>query len=745
MSSGYSSNRNKIFVVLLTLAALALLAGNAYARNPDLQSNWAVNLSGDEPAGEVWNDGIQEIEAVGATVHVTYWANLGNSRARLYYRRSTDGGQTWQPKILLYDTDPDGSYFSGSRGWKFLAVDGTSVHVAYAVYPMTGHYGNRLMYHRSTDNGASFEAVRQLAPTSGVESTMFYTRIAASGGGVAIAMSYQENGVEGALPYVATLNSADGGSTFTFNYVATSEHNNWGITVGDLKRVGNRIYLLYARDLQEPPYYGGDFSTALYCATSLDGGANFTHTQMTTQAASGKYLTYDIQGADYSPNVAVDGNQVYVVWTQNDTSFDSNDQSLYIRRSADQGQHFAAPQKLAQNQTDGIANIELGQETVAAQGGHVYVAFMTTDGAVYLRRSADNGAGFFPLQNMGSDARWPNMAVDPAEGAKVHVFWHEFYRYSADGGATFTRPVTFMPFNGSTDGGTQMALGPGDSKHFVVSLSYSYPPPAGDKDIFYRRLDPVPAPSGRDQALKTFSETTTTIQRHDCMEVASSDYLNFAAQMSAEVWVKPQAGGGSASTNARLIIHKLTSSLYPRVGDQRTYSLGTYPVAGGVRQALAELLTTAGPYSLSAASGNPIGLVSDNTWTHLAMTYDASAAGNNFKLYKNGQVIAETQATGNVATGNGNFFAGYYGRWEMDEVRLWDRALSQSEINANMRRKLTGSEAGLNAYYQFNGTTKDMTLHGNDGILLYKESYVPSTLTLNAGGLPAVYSLLLSD
>ena len=79
----------------------------------------------------------------------------------------------------------------------------------------------------------------------------------------------------------------------------------------------------------------------------------------------------------------------------------------------------------------------------------------------------------------------------------------------------------------------------------------------------------------------------------------------------------------------------------------------------------------------------------------------------------------------------------------MDELRLWSKALSQSEIKANMRRKLTGSEAGLNAYYQFSNTTKDMTGHGNDGILIYKESYVPPPSF--SGGTEAVNSLLLSQ
>ena len=99
---------------------------------------------------------------------------------------------------------------------------------------------------------------------------------------------------------------------------------------------------------------------------------------------------------------------------------------------------------------------------------------------------------------------------------------------------------------------------------------------------------------------------------------------------------------------------------------------------------MAELATTDNWYVLDLG-GDPAGLVPQNTWTHLAMTYDADAAGNNFKLYKNGQLINSTRATGTVATGTGNFYAGnmwvgYNGGWEMSELRLWSKALTQSEI-----------------------------------------------------------------
>jgi hypothetical protein len=718
--------------------SLLALASPAAARNPNL-SNWTINLSGDEPPTETWHDYCQEIEVVGSTVHVTYW-NYGDSN-RLYYRRSTDGGQTWEAKILLYDTNPGGSTSTVQRGWKYLAVDGTSVHVAYAAYDSTAPgYNCKLIYRRSTNNGASFEAARPLAPTSGGWWWIGPTRIAASSGKVTIAISYQA--FDGAWQALATLNSADAGSNFTTNAVATSGDRYLGVPVGDLKRLGNRIYLLYRQDLEQGEY--GAFNTALHCATSLDGGPTFTDNLMTTVSTSGKYLSYDVQEASYSPNIALDGDKVYVVWTQNDTSYNSsNDRSLYIRSSGDQGLTFGAPQKLAQNQTGGIADMQLGQETVSAKGGYVYVVFMTSDGTVYLRRSSDNGASFFPLQTMGTGTWWPNLVVDPANGAKVHVFWWATYRYSADGGATFTSPVVLMPWAGCSGNqtGVQMALGPNDTKHFVNSFQYYTAAYGwGDRDIFYRCFPPAPAPSAGNRALRTYSDANE--YRYDSMEVASSDWFNFGSQMSAEVWVKPLP----ADIYWRPIFAKLPINITPAGSTSRLFSIGTEARGAYGPRAIAELATTDGWNVLDLGWYDPSVIVPDNVWTHLAMTYDAGAAGNNFKLYKNGQLIISARAIGNVATGTGNFFAGdiwpaYNGGWEMTELRLWSKTLSQNDIKANMYRKLAGTESGLNAYYQFGNTTKDLTGHGNDGILNYKESYVSATL--GSPSLSAVNGLLL--
>jgi hypothetical protein len=72
-------------------------------------------------------------------------------------------------------------------------------------------------------------------------------------------------------------------------------------------------------------------------------------------------------------------------------------------------------------------------------------------------------------------------------------------------------------------------------------------------------------------------------------------------------------------------------------------------------------------------------------WTHLAATYDGSA----IKVYYNGVVVGETAASGDMATTDGPLFIG--NKWSqapagdefngiMDDVRIYSRALSQSEI-----------------------------------------------------------------
>ena len=76
-----------------------------------------------------------------------------------------------------------------------------------------------------------------------------------------------------------------------------------------------------------------------------------------------------------------------------------------------------------------------------------------------------------------------------------------------------------------------------------------------------------------------------------------------------------------------------------------------------------------------------------NSWTHLAATYD-TATGQT--LYVNGFPVANTSTTGSMITsigpiriGGNSIFGEYFGG-TIDDVRIYNRALSQTEIQTDM-------------------------------------------------------------
>jgi hypothetical protein len=77
-----------------------------------------------------------------------------------------------------------------------------------------------------------------------------------------------------------------------------------------------------------------------------------------------------------------------------------------------------------------------------------------------------------------------------------------------------------------------------------------------------------------------------------------------------------------------------------------------------------------------------------NTWTHLATTYD----GANLRLYVNGTLVKTTAQTGNIATSSGALQLGgntIWGEWyagTLDDVRVYNKALTATEIQADMSR-----------------------------------------------------------
>jgi len=80
-----------------------------------------------------------------------------------------------------------------------------------------------------------------------------------------------------------------------------------------------------------------------------------------------------------------------------------------------------------------------------------------------------------------------------------------------------------------------------------------------------------------------------------------------------------------------------------------------------------------------------------------------------------------------IGKGDPEFSFGEYFYGALDEIRIWNVARSQKEIQATINTRLTGKEEGLVAFWHFDdGTAKDLSAHGNDGKLDGNASIVES-------------------
>ena len=157
--------------------------------------------------------------------------------------------------------------------------------------------------------------------------------------------------------------------------------------------------------------------------------------------------------------------------------------------------------------------------------------------------------------------------------------------------------------------------------------------------------------------------------------------------------------------------------------------------------------------ALHASSGSPTSQASQlnytwsptlGTWYNVAYTYDSTTGAQ--KLYVNGSLVASNTsvitlgydtnplligADYNNQSLSSSFFAG-----KIDEVSLWNVALSQATIQANMSKQLVGNESGLAAYYKLDEgsgfTAHDSMANHNDGSLGNEAASAPTWTTSGA-------------
>lgn len=95
--------------------------------------------------------------------------------------------------------------------------------------------------------------------------------------------------------------------------------------------------------------------------------------------------------------------------------------------------------------------------------------------------------------------------------------------------------------------------------------------------------------------------------------------------------------------------------------------------------------------------------VSSDQFVHLS----AVASATHLIIYINGEAVAEAERTAQITGNNNNVVMGEGFEGAIDEVRLWNKALSADTIASDYNRYLVGNEEGLQAYYTFDYSVDD--------------------------------------
>jgi concanavalin A-like lectin/glucanase superfamily protein/fibronectin type III domain protein len=154
------------------------------------------------------------------------------------------------------------------------------------------------------------------------------------------------------------------------------------------------------------------------------------------------------------------------------------------------------------------------------------------------------------------------------------------------------------------------------------------------------------------------------------VSVPDNASLDLTNASTLEAWIYPTSAPAFAAVVAK-----------ERTGGGLPYGLES---ASGVSDAY---VNTGGNATARSSSALPV-----SSWTHLAQTYDGAAV----RLYVNGALAASTPATGSLLNSTDPLRIGgdqTWGEWfagRIDEVRIYSRALSQGEIQADMNTSIGG-------------------------------------------------------
>ena len=669
----------------------------------------------------------------GKTIHVAWpdWKANADGYYCLYYRRSADGGKTWEnaravvssPNMSMVDINYVGSGYGSNAKW--MEVNGDHVHFVNVLKSEDGE-NSVLLYTYSNDGGQTFQQ-RILAEGSEGDGHYSYGRPHVVSDGQTVVIAFQQ-GRYGSSPYhVRVFTSFDGGATFEGHLIETTQE------LVDLKVSGTRWTVL-GNDMY---WYQNMWWGNVYLSTSTDGGENISTQNIAplvkddTSWCSLEYMKgYNGDAFNYHPQMTLEGDVINVIFkgcaVEVEGTHPTNDRSHTIfRRSTDGGETWTDAMYLPESiGTPG---------TIAAKGQNIYV-LQTPNGPI-MYHSHDGGKTWDIQYRCYWDGRYDGYSnfyelyIAPDDPTGQHVYMtgtRALLVETKDGFRSVHRNFalgTESWFGGRNNNHSLTVLLDSEgTEHWVMNYQAPYESNDYFWNIVYRRNDPLPATGDTNMALDISKIEDQVINKpltNVTVPMTPSIYGTKDAT-TVECWVrvdKPDYTTEIASLTNKLPNHQgsyYQGGWYINLsvnGDWYSFSAGVsteQSVDGHGKE-----IWDRWRYQIKDAG----------MWHHLALTYDSNVENDNIRFYIDGVLMGTATEIGPLAIGNNPVMIGKattYGSNQVfvDNFAIFDRALTQEEVRAHIYQAPTGKEGNCCLLLTFDGSLQDKSQYHNDPVPL---------------------------
>ncbi|MBI1729056.1 exo-alpha-sialidase [Candidatus Acetothermia bacterium] len=262
-----------------------------------------------------------------------------------------------------------------------------------------------IFFSRSTDGGVTFSDPQNLSHNSGASRN---PAVAASGDDVYVVWEDESLGSS----EIFYLVSRDGGATFSVPM--NISQNAGSSTLPDLALVNGVLYVAWQDET-----FG---NSEILLSSSFDRGQSFLTARNLSQS----------KGLSWSPAIAADGTDLYVVWEEGT----QDTREIYFTGSLNGGVAFTAPKVIS-----GTAMFATAP-AVAALGGHLYVTWTQEMSAsnydIFLTQSADRGQSLTQPENISKSQSYSGASVIALSPESVQLAWVEGVVTAEADGKSFT-------------------------------------------------------------------------------------------------------------------------------------------------------------------------------------------------------------------------------------------------------------------------------------------------------------------